>query len=199
MATARPILTNITNVEVFKQFYWDKKELIAFCKSKELPVQGEKIELSNRIQYFLATGRIDSPPLQIKRLGKWDSEQHITRSTPVVNYKNDAKTKSFFVDAIGSNFHFNAYLRQFSKLPNMNCSLNYGDLVEGWLKFELDKQSLKQKPPLEKQFQFNQFQRDFYAAEKGKNQQQMIDAWKIVRTVPGSATYAHYLFLIKNA
>ncbi len=194
----RPALTSITNIEVFKKFYWNKKELIAFCKSNGLPIRGGKIELSHRIEFFLTTGKIEKSSPQIKRQGKWDSEQRITRNTPVVNYKNDAKTKLFFVDAIGSHFHFNAYLRQFSKIPNINCNLTYGDLVDGWLKSKAEKKSLTQKPLIEKQFQFNQFQRDFYAAEKGKTRKHMIDAWKMVRSVPGSATYAHYLLLIKK-
>jgi hypothetical protein len=195
---ARPILNSTTNVKIFKKFYWTKQELIAFCKSNRLQVKGGKIELSHRIESFLATGKIEKSPLKIRRQGKWDSEQRITRKTPVVNYKNDTKTKLFFVEAIGSHFHFNAYLRQFSKIPNINCNLTYGDLVDGWRKSEADKKSLKLKPLIEKQFQFNQFQRDFYAAEKGKTRKQMIEAWKMVRSVPGAATYAHYLLVIKN-
>ncbi|HXH55579.1 MAG TPA: SAP domain-containing protein [Gammaproteobacteria bacterium] len=195
MKIVRPALANPTNIKIFKNFYWTKQELIVFCKKNGLQVKGGKIELSHRIECFLATGKIEKSPLQIRCQGKWDSEQGITKNTPVINYKNDAKTKLFFLENIGLHFHFNAYLRQFSKIPNINCNLTYGNLIEGWLKSEADKKSFNKKPPIEKQFQFNQFQRDFYATEKGKNRKQMIDAWKMVRSVPGSATYAHYVFL----
>ncbi len=194
----RPKLTGSINVEVFKTFYWDKIELIEFCKLNGLPSKGAKLELSQRIEYFLSTGRVDVSAKKIKRLGKWDSDQIITRSTPVINYKNDAKTKLFFVKNIGSNFHFNSYLRNFAKTTNMDGSITYGDLIEGWLAAEVYKKSLQQKSPIEKQFQFNIFQREFYTAERGKTRKQMIDAWKFVRSMPGEATYLHYLKLIKN-
>ncbi len=194
----RPELNNSMDVATFKNFYWDKKELVSFCKSNRLPCAGGKIELAQSIEIFLRTGHIKESAGPIKRYGKLDSEELITRNTPVVNYKNDAQTKQFFLDVIGSKFHFNSYLRQFAKIPDMDGSLTYGDLVDGWLKYEADKKALKQKAPIDKQFQFNQFQRDFYASEKCKTRAQMLDAWKLVRSVPGQATYVHYLKLIKN-
>ena len=195
----RPKLTGSINVEVFKMFYWDKLELIEFCKLNGLLSKGGKLELSQRVEYFLSTGRIEETAEKIKRFGKWDSDQIITKSIPVINYKNDSKTKLFFVENIGSNFHFNSYLRNFAKTTNMDGTITYGDLIEGWLKAEVCKKSLQQKSPIEKQFQFNIFQRDFYTAEKGKTRKQMIDAWKMVRSVSGPATYAHYLLLIKKS
>lgn len=194
----RPKLKQTTDVSVFKLFYWDKKELVDFCKSHGLSYSGGKIELTQSIEYFLRTGQIKESPKPIRRNGKLDSAETITKTTPVVNYKNDAKTKRFFVGAIGPNFHFNAFLRQFAKTPNMDGSLTYSDLVAGWYKFEAAKKTLDQKAPIEKQFQFNQFQRDFYASNKGKTRAQMLTAWKLVRSVPGQATYAHYLELIKS-
>ncbi len=194
----RPKLNQTTDVSTFKLFYWDKKELVNFCKSQGLPYTGGKIELTQSIEFFLRTGKIKESPKPIKRIGKLDSAKTITKTTPVVNYKNDAKTKQFFVGAIGPNFHFNAFLRQFAKTPNMDRSLTYNDLVAGWHKFEVAKKTLDQKLPIEKQFQFNQFQRDFYSSNKGKTRAQMLAAWKLVRSVPGNATYTHYLELIKS-
>lgn len=194
----RPELTRNIDVATFKNFYWDKIELISFCKSNGLSYSGGKIELTRIIEIFLRTGYIEESFGPIKRSGKLDSDKLITLNIPVVNYKNDAKTKQFFVDKVGPKFHFNAYLRQFAKTPNMDGSLTYGDLVDGWIKSEADRKALKQKAPIDKQFQFNQFQRDFYASEKDKTRSQMLAAWKLVRSVPGQATYAHYLKLIRH-
>lgn len=194
----RPELQKTTDVSIFKMFYWDKKELINFCKSHGLPYSGGKIELAQSIELFLTTGKINESQKPIHSRGKLDSVGVITMNTPVVNYKNDAKTKQFFVNAIGSSFHFNTFLRQFAKMPNMDGSLTYGDLVDGWFKAEADRKSLEHKAPIDKQFQFNQFQRDFYRMEKDKTRAQMLDAWRLVRSVPGQATYAYYLELTKE-
>ena len=73
--------------------------------------------------------------------------------------------------------------------------LTYGDLVEGWLDEEEKKKNPDYKSIIGKQFQYNQFQRDFYAAEKGKSREALNKAWKLVRDTPGPATYAHYLVI----
>ena len=48
-----------------------------------------------------------------------DSEKPITRKTKVVNYKNDAATRIFFVKQIGRRFYFIDYLRQFTNKNNL--------------------------------------------------------------------------------
>lgn len=190
MAT-RPELKKDTNVEVFKQFYWDKKELVAFCNNHGLYSDGGKIEISERIAEFLKSGKKISPK-SVKVSLPLDSDGQITKTTKVRHYKNDAKTKEFFTKHIGSNFHFNGYLRVFAKRDNSKLNVTYGDLIDGWKKEEEEKKKPDYKTKILPQFQYNQFQRDFYANEKGKTRQEFINAWKLVRSVPGEATYEHY-------
>ncbi len=190
----KPQLTSSTSAEVFKKFYWDKKELISFCGANGLSSKGGKVYLTERIELFLRTGEIEKVEEETRQ-GGWDSEKKITKKTLVINYKNDRRTKEFFVDSIGSHFHFNSYLRQFAKAPNKDAKLSYGDLVEGWLKEEAKKKDPQYKSTIDRQFQYNQFQRDFYAAEKEASREKFMGAWKLVRSVPGNATYEHYLIL----
>jgi len=194
--SSRPHLTKSLDSVTFKSFYWEKKELLKFCVENKIPSHGTKLELNERIEHFLNTGTIKPARKQIKRINSWDSAHVITLDTPVINYKNDAITKEFFVAQLGDKFRFNEYLRQFAKIVNMDGSLTYGDLVTGWLQSEANKKQVSQKSPIGKQFQFNQFQRDFYTAEKGKTRQQFLDAWKLVRSIAGPATYEHYLSII---
>jgi hypothetical protein len=193
----RPELTKAISSNIFKSYYWNKKELVGFCLAHGLVANGSKFELAERINIYLRTG-IAINPAAVKRCGKWDNAQPITLTTPVINYKNDAKTKEFFVSQIRSKFHFNDYLRSFAKTPDLDGSITYADLVAGWYKAEDAKKTLPQKAPIGKQFQFNQFQRDFYRNEIGKSRQQCLDAWKLVRSAPGNATYAHYIILVKK-
>ena len=52
----RPNLTKDIKVESFKEFYWLKEELQAFCREHGLSASGSKIEIANRIEIFLETG-----------------------------------------------------------------------------------------------------------------------------------------------
>ena len=192
----RPPLSKTLASSTFQSFYYEKKELVDFCLQNNIPIQGGKLELSKRIAHFLDTSEIQDF-VRVKRVGAWDSQQTISSSTKVINYKNDAQTKTFFTSQLGSKFKFNDYLRQFAKKSDMDGSLTYADLVNGWLRSQADKKTNAQKTPIAKQFQFNQFQRDFYAAEKAKTRQQFLDAWRLVRSVAGPVTYAHYLTLLK--
>lgn len=193
----RPVLNKTIESDVFKNFYWDKKELVSFCVANGLSSKGGKIELTDRIEVFLKTGKIKIPKKEPIRQGGWDSEKGIMRETPVINYKNDAKTKMFFEKNIKENFHFNEYLRQFSKVVNPG-TFTYGDLIKGWVETEANKKNAKYKTAIGSQFQYNQFQRDFYASEKGKNRVALNAAWNLVRSVAGEPTYQHYLELIEK-
>lgn len=186
---SRPTLTSSLSPSEFKEFYWEKKELIAFCKKEALPTSGGKIELTERIAFFLETGKT-LPSKTKEKSGARDSSSEITLTTPVINYNNDAITREFFKSYLGEKFKFNHFLREFAKQTN-DGSLTYEDLVEGY------KQSLSNpKKTIDPQFQYNQFCRDFYANEKGKTKADLAKAWQLVRSAPGDATYAHYLELI---
>lgn len=156
--TKKPELTDSLDPELFKDYYWNKKELVSFCSNNGLSTYGGKIDLINRIEHFLRTGQATSFA-KIRRIGKWDSDTIITKETPVINYKNDSKTRKFFKEALGSHFHFNEYLRKFAKNCNKALKLTYGDLVKGWIEVEQQKQNPYYKSTISKQFEFNQFQR----------------------------------------
>lgn len=115
----------------------------------------------------------------------------ITPETLVLNYKNNAPTRDFFISQVGEQFKFNDYLRAFAK-QNNDGSLTYGDLVQDY------KASLETKQStIGKQFEYNQFQRDFYQNDTHKTRDACAKAWKLVKSSPGGSTYQDYLHLIK--
>jgi len=121
-----------------------------------------------------------------------DSAKPITCNTPVVNYKNDALTRKFFVKQIGKRFHFTNYLRQFSKNKSISKRITYGDLVKGWLAEETRKKKPNYQSVIGRQFKYNQFIRDFFSNEKSKTLADAIKAWKMVRGLKGQETYFYY-------
>jgi len=54
--TGRPMIDENLDSQTFRNFYYLKEELIAFCRQKGLQTTGGKIELTNRIAHFLETG-----------------------------------------------------------------------------------------------------------------------------------------------
>lgn len=56
--TERPVLDRNLNSKTFRDFYYLKEELVDFCRKNGLPTSGGKIEITDRIAYFLDTGKI---------------------------------------------------------------------------------------------------------------------------------------------
>ena len=52
----RPKLTKDLKSEDFKEYYFLKEELKDFCKKEGLKTRGSKIQLEERIIYYLDTG-----------------------------------------------------------------------------------------------------------------------------------------------
>ncbi|MBC8181058.1 hypothetical protein H8E88_08035 [candidate division KSB1 bacterium] len=88
----RPKLNKNIKIEDFKDFYWLKEELVEFCRIEDLNKQGGKIELADRIEEYLKTGKIihrhEKPNIKPKSKFNWNREA-ITLQTKITdNYKN---------------------------------------------------------------------------------------------------------------
>lgn len=54
----RPVLDRNLDSKTFRDFYYLKEELVNFCRENSIPVSGGKIEITDRIAYFLETGHL---------------------------------------------------------------------------------------------------------------------------------------------
>ena len=63
----RPVLDKNLDSKTFRDFYYLKEELVNFCRENGIPVSGEKIEIADRIAYFLDTGKVLSAPTARKK------------------------------------------------------------------------------------------------------------------------------------
>lgn len=54
----RPKLNKELDGKTFRSYYYLKKDLIEFCRENNLPVLGGKIGLTERIAFFLDTGKV---------------------------------------------------------------------------------------------------------------------------------------------
>lgn len=67
MGDNRPILSKVTKVSEFQNFYWTKKELIEFCRQHSIPAIGGKLEIAERIAFFLSSGGQINPAIKIEK------------------------------------------------------------------------------------------------------------------------------------
>ena len=178
----RPNLSNEMSEKTFRSYYYLKEELIDFCRENNLPVSGGKIELTDRIAYFLDTGKVLK--LSTKRKAAVPVGQ-LTESTIIEpNIGFSEKLRAFFTERIGKSFSFNV---PFQKWLKSNAGKTYGDAVNAYYRILEEKKT--QKTTIGKQFEYNTYIRDFFEDNKGKSLEDAITCWKHKKSQPGHNRY----------
>lgn len=190
-----PPLTSALPADVFRQHYYDKKELIKFCRSSNIPTGGLKNELNDRIDLFLRTGQVNQVKFS-KNKGKPDSEIGLSLDTVVVNYKSDPVTRAFFQKHLPEFTGFSAYVQKWVKerLAHGEC-LTYGEVIEKHKTYLLEKSQAKSRGAAtvvaHNSCQYNQFYID-YAHDPAPKIHSAAEAWQLVRDIAGDKTYEGY-------
>ncbi len=181
----RPILDKEINPEKFLDFYWLKEELFKFCRDNSIPGSGSKKELTQRVFHYLKTGEVVKP---LKKETKIKADSNISLSIESIipsGYKNDENHRAFFKSVIGENFKFNVAFMNWMKI---NSGKNYQEAVDEWLRILKEKKAGK-KPVIPKQFEYNQYTRDFFDANPKKSREDAITCWKHKKSRPGDNKY----------
>ena len=178
----RPALDRNLDSKTFRDFYYLKEELVNFCRENGLPVSGGKIEITDRIAYFLDTGKVRSAPKARKKAATIDniSEDTIIETDFVCSEKH----RAFFREHIGSGFSFNVV---FQKWLKNNTGKTYKEAIEAYYQIIEDKK--KGKTKIDKQFEYNTYIRDFFADNQGKSLEEAIKCWKYKKQLQGHNRY----------
>ncbi len=187
----RPYLNRSISIKDFNEFYWKKNELINFCKQNNLSSCGNKIEVTQRIGAFLATGK---EMHFVKGLTRNQRDSHfklLTPNTVVMNYKSDKVTRDFFIREIGKHFTFKStVLNWIKEQQQRKITLTYGDIVHKWKEIYNEQTNSLFQTKIPIQFQFNQFMRDWKLAKAGPGAKK---AWVFIRSHRGLPTFSHYM------
>ena len=101
----RPVLDRNLDSKTFRDYYYLKEELVSFCRENGIPVSGGKIEITDRIAYFLETGKVLSVSTKRK---KATVISVISEDTKIeADFVCSEKHRSFFREHIGNSFSFN--------------------------------------------------------------------------------------------
>lgn len=178
----RPVLDRNLDSKTFRDFYYLKEELVDFCRENGLPVSGGKLEISDRIAYFLDTGKA-MPAKAVKKITAKISD--ITEDTKIeANFVCSEKHRAFFKEHIGNSFSFNV---AFQKWLKNNTGKTYKEAIAAYYQILEDKK--KGKTKIDKQFEYNTYIRDFFADNKGKSLEEAIKCWKYKKQLQGHNHY----------
>ncbi len=178
----RPELNKNLDSVTFRDFYYLKEELVAFCRQNNLPVTGGKIELTERIACFLDTGRVEhfSVSRKVTNVIGVITEETIIENNIVCSERH----RAFFQDRIGKKFSFNVL---FQKWLKANAGKTYKDALEAYYLILAEKK--KGTTSIDRQFEYNTYIRDFFADNKDKCLKDAINCWKYKKSLPGHNKY----------
>ncbi len=178
----RPDLNNELDSKTFLSFYYLKEELITFCRENNLPVSGGKIELTERIAYYLDTGKILK--VSVKRKTSVNIGQIAEDSIIEPDFVCSEKHRTFFKEKIGKAFSFNVL---FQKWLKNNAGKTYKDAIEAY--YRISEEKKKGKTTIDKQFEYNTYVRDFFEDNQGKSLEDAIRCWKYKKSLQGHNRY----------
>ncbi|WP_296873689.1 DUF6434 domain-containing protein [uncultured Methanobrevibacter sp.] len=165
----------------FKEYYFLKDELKDFCRLEGLKVSGSKQDLENRIIHYLSTGEMLEEPV-VKEVSN-NSHSTITLDSKLgENFKCGQDKREFFEKEIGKTFKFKV---KFQKWLKANPDKTYREAIDAY--FEI--QNSKEKTNIDKQFQYNQYIRDFFNDNDGKSLEEAIKCWKYKKSLKGHNRY----------
>lgn len=178
----RPELNKKLDGQTFRSYYYLKKELVDFCRENGLPVSGGKIELTDRIAYFLDTGKI------LKATEKKKPTMRVSLITDDTLVEPDIvcseKHRAFFKEKIGKGFSFNV---PFQKWLKENAGKTYADAIKAY--YQILEEKKKGKTNIDKQFEYNTYIRAFFEDNKGKSLEEAIICWKYKKSLQGHNRY----------
>jgi hypothetical protein len=179
----RPNIDSKIDGDTFRSFYYLKEELVEFCRNNGLPTSGGKIELTDRISYYLDTGETLSIGItrRVKPIfiGTINEESEIE-----ANFVCSEKHRTFFKDKIGKSFSFNV---AFQKWLKENTGKTYSQAISAYYKILEEKK--KSKTTIDKQFEYNTYIRDFFNDNKGYSLEDAIKCWKYKKGLQGHNCY----------
>lgn len=178
----RSDLGNNLDSKTFKEYYYLKEELLDFCRKNDLQTTGGKLELTERITNFLDTGKRTHKANTTRRTKIVDE---ITLDTIIEeNFVCSEKHRKFYKEHIGNSFSFNV---AFQKWLKSNSGKTYQDSINAH--YQILENKKNNKTPIDKQFEYNTYIRDFFEYNKDKSLDEAIKCWKYKKSIKGHNKY----------
>lgn len=178
----RPNLDRNLSSTVFREYYYLKEELVDFLRENGLPTTGGKVELADRIAYFLDTGKVK--PVELQRVKATNINEISVDTIIENNFVCSEKHRAFFKANIGESFSFNV---TFQKWLKANSGTTYRDAIEAY--YQIIEEKKAGKTTIDSQFEYNTYIRDFFEDNQGKSLSDAIKCWKYKKQMRGHNRY----------
>ncbi len=113
--------------DTFRSFYYLKEELVDFCRENGLSTSGGKIEITDRIAYFLDTGKVLPASAKIKSAAMIGVINKNIKIEP--DFVCSEKHRAFFKEKIGKSFSFNVAFQKSEFVGGITCHLRCKNLL----------------------------------------------------------------------
>ena len=182
MEKDRPFLDRKVDGKTFREFYYLKEELVAFCRENQLPTSGGKLEITDRIASYLDTGEVPVIKTRKRSMPVITKIEEDTQIEP--NFVCSEKHRAFFKEKIGDSFSFHV---SFQKWLKSNTGKTYRDAITAY--YEILENKKNSKTEIDRQFEYNTYIRDFFADNRGRSLEEAIKCWKYKKQLQGHNRY----------
>ncbi|MEL6972550.1 MAG: DUF6434 domain-containing protein [Bacteroidota bacterium] len=191
----RPDIYDIKSGKELQRWYWLKAELVAHCQALEIPYTGSKLTITERLAHFLDTGKIAQPKRwRAQSSFNWARAELQPDTMITDSYRNGPNVRRFFSEHIGPRFRFNIAFMQWMKT---NVGKTLADAVDAWEAIEQEQKTAGFKSKIPASNQYNQYLRDFFAANPKRSMKEARKCWAKKTEGPAPHRYdvADLLFL----
>jgi hypothetical protein len=181
---ARPDIKTIATGKEFKRWYWLKSELVTYCKAAGISYAGGKFEVTDRIAALLDNSIVsESKTVKTKSIAAFNrAKEKLTLNTIITaSYTNGPNSRIFFKEYCGDRFRFTIPFMEWMK-ENINKTLK--DAVAEWKRQDELSRQKGFTSVIPKHNQYNQYIRDFFAANPEKSLQDARRCWKLKKLLP---------------
>ena len=172
-----------TKEELYNTYYL-KNDLVIICKKYNLPTVGSKEEILKYICNFIENKPVKKSTSKQKIIS--NNFKPSLEKTIDWNYSNNEIHRSFFKRIIGEHFKYNVQFMNWMKENKGKKS--YKDASKTYNKILLDKKSGK-KVTIGKQFEYNQYTRDFFENNPKMSKDDCIKCWNYKKKQIGNHKY----------
>lgn len=183
----RPNITSITSGAELKRWYWLKAELVGYCRLIQLPYSGSKAAITERIAEWIDTGVVkQAKPKTRASSFNWATAELTLDTIITDSYTNGPNARQFFKQQLGDTFRFNIAFMNWMK---ENCGKTLADAVETYKTIQAARKQSGYKSDIPKSNQYNQYVRDFFAANTDLSTADARKCWAYKRSHPGHNRY----------
>lgn len=177
----RPLLSKGLDAPTFRKYYYLKAELVDFCRTEQLQTSGGKLELTERVAHYLATGE----RISTKRVAKNKAIEAPTMNTTIgPNFGYSETNRTFFEKHIGKKFTFNVL---FQKWLKENPDKTFGDAITAYHCIKKDRKHTR--TIIGKQFEYNTYIRDYFDDNPNGSLREAIACWKYKKGIASHNRY----------